>query len=104
MMTKNYIRTSGLLPWRAYYFYLDKEPWLADRIFVDRDLCVHFKDEFEMPGIEYHIVTCWVNKRKSEEFERCMFELHRLSLMSGRDDYAKTCGELSWLFEADKEG
>ena len=101
-MTKNYIRTSGL-PWRAYYFYLDKEPYIADGIFVNHELNVHFKKEFEMPGTEYHIVTCLVSRKKAAEFEQCMFELHRLSLLNGRDDYVDACGKLSWLFDAKED-
>ena len=98
MMTKNYVRAYGL-PWRAYFFYLDREPWLADRFFIANGLRVHFNNAYELPDQEYVIVTCWVYAWQVERFERCMFELSRLSILSGRDDYIEACHELSWLFE-----
>ena len=97
-MVKNYVRARGL-PWRAHYFYLDKRPWLADRIFINHELKVHFGDSFELPDGGYEVVTCWVYRWQAKDFERCMFTLARLSLLRGREDYGDVCRELGWLFE-----
>lgn len=97
-MVKNYIRATGL-PWRAYYFYLDKQPWFADRIFINHSLKVHFKGSFEMTDGDYELVFCWVYRWQAETFEQCMCQLSRSSLLKDRGDYGDTCRKLRWLFE-----
>ncbi|MBR3326968.1 MAG: hypothetical protein IKG22_06555 [Atopobiaceae bacterium] len=88
---KNYLRASGRLPWRVWYFYLDKEPWLADRIFIRHELKVHFKGHYVSEGWPYAIVSVWVPTGETDLFERCMDELYASSLLHGRDDYPAAC-------------
>lgn len=102
-MRKNYLRARGL-PWRAYYFYLDKRPWLADRIFSNHGLRVHFGDSFVYREGEYELVSCWVYRWQAEEFEKCMLPLSRSSLLHDRSDYDDVCRELAWLFERESGG
>ena len=93
-MPLNYVRVSGILPWRAWYFYVDAMPRLADRIFRRHELKVHFKDHLTAPDRDCRIVSAWVRRRDAAEFELCMEELYRSSLVHGRKGYEDSC---EWL-------
>ncbi len=83
---KNYLRLKSLIPFRQKYIFLDTEPYTADRIFIANKLYVKFKEEYskkEFP--DYVLIHCWVLKRKSKVFEKCVSILHdQLMLSCGR--------------------
>ena len=86
---RNYLKATGLF--RTHSFYLDKEPWIADRIFIRHKLRVHFKGNMYKDGYPYQIVHAWVWKSQEHEFDGCMAELYNTSLLMGRGDYAEAC-------------
>lgn len=99
MPHKNFQATKAILPWRIHYFYLDRQPWIADKIFADEKIPVHFKKSFSKPDSDWEIITCWVNIKYAPAFERCMERLRRDSLLKGRTDYDDVAGELAFVFD-----
>ena len=87
-MVPNFVRTVQLLPVRYFYFYLDREPYAADRIFVDHKLRVHFACDWEHDVFPYDVVMCWVWFWQRRKFEECMAELRE---ELGSDEYELAC-------------
>lgn len=85
----NYLKATGLF--RTHYFYLDKEPWIADRIFIRHNLRVHFSKSLIRRGFRYTLAHIWVWKKNERVIDQCMRELYRDSLLMGRDDYPEAC-------------
>ena len=74
-MSKNYVRTVNANPLTYWYFYVDREPYEADSVFIDHRLRVGFGDEYEIPDSPYVLVVARVWRWRANEFERCMAEL-----------------------------
>lgn len=87
-MRLNYVIGYGLLT--THYFYLDREPYLADKIFRDEGLYVHFSGDFVRDDLKYAMVHAWVWRWQEKRMEKCLKRLHNESLLK-RDDYLKEC-------------
>lgn len=87
-MRLNYVIGYGLLT--THYFYLDREPYIADKIFIDERLHVHFSEDFVRDDIKYEVVHAWVWRWQEKRMEKCLRRLYKESLLR-RGDYMKEC-------------
>lgn len=95
--TSNYVAGRGLLT--THYYYVDREPWIADRLFIDDRLPVHFVNEWENADSGYVVVHVWVWRWQETRIERCLSQLHKVSLLMGRRGYAEACGCLGDVYD-----
>lgn len=84
----NYIIGDGVFA--KHYFYLDKEPYLADKIFREEGLRVHFAGDFKRDDLEYTLVHAWVWRWHGRRMEKCMERLRNESLLKRRG-YMEDC-------------
>lgn len=87
-MRLNYVIGYGFLT--THYFYLDKEPYIADKIFRDEGLYVHFSSDFVRDDLKYVMVHAWVWRWQEKRMEKCLKQLYRESLLK-RDGYLEEC-------------
>ena len=72
-----------------YFMYFDTMPYLADRLFVRRDVRVWFDMDLEKPGSPYLAVMCRVRKRDVPKFLEALEDLKRSMMLCGHPDYVR---------------
>jgi len=88
----NYVEIRGGLRIRHKKFvYIDKNPYRADKIFLDHGINVKFLNEWENSDRDYIVVMVSVMKKDCHEFKICMSELRNKMLVLGDTDYDKEC-------------
>lgn len=95
-MNPNYLVGDGLLT--THYFYLDRQPYLADKIFIDERLSVHFVGDFVREDMKYALVHVWVWRWQEKRMEKCMERLFKESVLK-RDDYLEECDFIGRLVQ-----
>lgn len=94
---QTYIRERRLFT--THYLYLDKSPYIADRIFYDIRLSVHFIEEYKSATLGYSLIHVWIWGWREKDFEDCMARLYKTSLLMDRDDYMQACNLLEGIAE-----
>lgn len=87
----NYVKV-GMDGWLyTYYMYADLSEYMADDIFINHRLTVHFQKEFtkEIDGEKYVVIFCKFRKNKKDVFLKCMDELNKKILITGHNSYNK---------------
>ena len=89
----------------SYYAFLDTEEYLADNLFIQHQVTVHFCTEYERPGEPYRVILCRVRKSDEDRFLAALNELPRKMIIFGHTDYLEYCHGL-WqkLREAKDKG
>lgn len=73
------------------FVFLDTKEYMADQIFINHKIKVHFGRELENPNSDYIAVFIKVKKKETEEFLRSMEELENKMLLKGHKDYPDFC-------------
>ena len=77
-----------------YFAFLDVESYVADQLFIQHQVTVHFVREYGKPGCPYRIVLCKVRKRDANRFRAAMAELPGKLRHHGYTDYLEVCRTL----------
>ena len=103
MRTKNYIKIIRHNLLYAEFMFLDTEEYLADQIFINNGLPVHFyKEEFVNPNCDYRFIRCRIRKKYKDVFYKCMEELVNKMLLTGHSDYVDFCNTLIAFLEENR--
>lgn len=102
----NFIRGVGFFhPFSAYYFYIDKDCYLADSLFEKYNIKVRFIGEYTRDDFpEYVIIKCKVRKKYDLDFQKAMKQLHGKMLVLNSPTYRKACNVLSMIMEEELRG
>ena len=100
---KNFWKMDDFFPDRVSYAYLDHESYLADRIFIEKGICVKFIREMEKQKSPYRIVFCKVKKKDKEGFERALGDLENEICLKGYRDYSEYCLALEQQLKKETE-
>lgn len=87
----NYMKLKNWRPFTCQYMFVDTGEYLADRLFVEQKIPVHFGREFSKDGSKYRIITCRIRKCHEELFEKALKALPDKMLLLGHNDYAEFC-------------
>ena len=71
----------------SYFMYFDKEPYLADQLFIKYKIRVWFDEEIRRQNWPYLSVICHVRKDDVPEFMNALEELKTSMLICGYMDY-----------------
>lgn len=77
------------------YMYIDTEENLADHLFINEKVPVHFGREFCKDGSIYKIIVCRVRKDYEQRFIKALERLPEKMLLLGHADYQDFCEEVS---------
>ena len=98
-MTRNHIALKQFsLLWNHYAF-IDVPAYLADQLFIQHKVTVHFGKEMGRKDSEYRIIFCKVRKKDSERFLGALEELPQKMLICGHLDYEEYCDEFFRKYE-----
>ena len=87
-MSNNYIKLRKCSLFYYYYAYVDyADKKMADKIFIDHKITVHFKGDYIKDESPYMIVLCRIRKRDAKCFEQCLENLAN----SCDGEYAEFC-------------
>lgn len=87
----NYIQIKRFSFFYYYFAFVDTTEHLADTIFIQKKLSVHFIHELRKKDTDYCIVFCRIRKSDADAFSANMEALQRKMLLLGHDDYADFC-------------
>ena len=102
-----YIMYTG--PLRCHFYYFDTPKHLADSIFIDEQVRVHFDKDIGRNSKypDYCMVLAWCWRRDRERVVTALEKLPSKMLVSGHNDYPATCkvalGEIMEKAEVDPE-
>lgn len=102
-MKKHYLHLEKFSLLHAYYAYFDVPGYLADQLFIQHQVRVHFSGEYQKEGKRYVIVLCRVRKKDEKRFLEALGELPRKMLLMGYTDYLEDCTELIEHMEAQRQ-
>lgn len=95
---KNYVRLATRSPFSCQYLYLDTADYIADKVFIDNKLRVHFGKEYVRgEDRRYRIIHAKFSKRRESDFIKCMEELcNRIMLIepNAYKKYKDICDEV----------
>ena len=94
---KNFVRLNKLSLLNRHYTFVDTRDYLADQVFINNKLRVHFGGEMCKDGEKYIFVLCHVRKRDAERFELSMKDLRNKMLLLGNNDYLDFCDNMEKL-------
>ena len=81
------------------YAYIDFNKYLADEIFLEKNIEVKFIREMERADSPYRIVFCKVKREDAERLEEAFKILGDKMLLLGHADYLVVCSELEKQLE-----
>ena len=80
---------------KVHYIYIDLPEYLADQIFVDHGVPVHWTwREFVHDEHPYHLLCVKIRKQDEDRFIICMGVLRRKMLLMGHLDYDDICAHV----------
>ena len=71
----------------SYFAYLDTDEYLADMLFHDHEVRVHYGAEYARKDSPYLMIFCKVRKRNEDAFIAALEELPNRMLLLGHTDY-----------------
>ncbi len=92
---QNYIKLTNFSLFCVHYAYFDAPEYLADQIFVQKNLKVKFGKELKNTEDAYVLVFCKIRKRDEHLFLEAMEELKNKMLLLGHTDYLSFCEKMS---------
>ena len=87
--SKLYIDIDKASPRYRYFMYFDKEPYLADQLFIKREIRVWYDEEYKRSDSPYNAIMCHVKKKDVPAFLDALEELKKSMLICGQVDYEK---------------
>lgn len=95
------VAPSKLKPWHTF-FYVDCPQYLADKLFDEHGLRpLFFKERWTADG-KYIGVTCFIRKKRIDDFLLCMYQLQKNMLICGYTDYEEFCRSITEELEDDE--
>lgn len=88
---KNYIKLKQLSLFYNHFCYVDTDKYLADKLFINNKVKVHFNHEFKRGSNKYVLIFCKVNKKDTDRFLKSLEELPNKMLLMGNTDYEEFC-------------
>jgi len=75
----------------SYYAIIDVPEYLADGLFIQNKVQVHFGAEYANPDSPYLVIFCKCRKKDREAFKAAMDALPNKMLLCGYPGYVKFC-------------
>lgn len=88
----NYMKLKKFSLFFNNYIFLDTEKYLADQLFINHKVRVHFGVEFTKEETPYRFICCKIRKKDEQRFIDALGEMNNKALLLGYEDYAKYCG------------
>ena len=85
MEEKNYYQLEHFSLFYDLYMFIDTAEHLADQVFIQHQLPIRFKGDYQKDGQKYRMILCKAPKKRRSEFVACMKDLARKMLLLGRD-------------------
>lgn len=73
----------------AYFLFFDTVPYLADQLFIRRQVRVWFDREYAKKDSPYIAVLCHVRKKDVPQFLDALEDLKKSMLLCGHPDYER---------------
>ncbi len=102
-MAKNFWKLSGFSLFSIDYAYIDHKSYLAETLFVQRQIRVKLNCRMARQDSPYHVVFCSVYRGDRIKFEEAMERLKDSMLLCGHTDYGEICEFFTELIEHDGE-
>ena len=96
---KNYFKIRKWSLRYEYYAFVDTADYLADQLFIKKQVRVRFGKEMQHPLEKYKVIFCKVLKEDSERFLEALAELSNKMILCGHQDYEQFCDEITQLME-----
>lgn len=77
-----------------YFAYFDVPRYLADPLFVKREVTVWYDEELGRPDKPYVMIVCHVRKKDAQKFMKALEELKKSMVICGHLDYEETVSEM----------
>ena len=103
-MAKNFWKLSGFSLFSIDYAYIDHKSYLAETLFVQRQIRVKLNCRMARQDSPYHVVFCSVHRDDRKKFEGAMEKLKDNMLLCGHTDYDEICEFFTDLIENDGDG
>lgn len=78
----------------VYFAYFDVPQYLADPLFVKREVMVWYDQKFKRPDKPYVMIICHVRKKDAQRFMEALEELKNSMVICGHLDYEETVSEM----------
>ncbi len=86
----------------THFAFVDTEEHLADGLFIQNCVTVHFGPEYINPQWPYRVILCRVRKKDANRAIAALNELPRKMLLCGHTNYIASCSEI-WEMVAEKK-
>ena len=96
---KNFWKMDESVGKKLSYAYMDLDRYLADDIFLEKEIEVKFLREMARGASPYRIVICKIKREDGEAFEEALKLLEDKILLLGHSDYLAVCAELEKQLE-----
>lgn len=83
----HYFKLDTPSPFYYHYAYLDTSDYLADQLFIQHEVPVHFGKEYKSQNRGYVMIFCKVKKSDELAFLEALNELPRKMFLLGNKDY-----------------
>jgi len=83
---------------RITFFYIDTPDHKADNLIEKRGIRVKYLHDEVRDGDPYYVCACRIPKKQLEDFLEAMYELQKLMLICGHNDYEEFCNEARNIF------
>ena len=93
MDNKTYIEIRKLSHLYKYYVYFDKDPYLADHLFIEQKCRVWFDCEYTKSDCSYNIVFCHIRKKDVSKFLSALEKLKQNMMICGHPEYESEVSE-----------
>lgn len=90
----NYMKLKSFSLLFHNYIFLDTVDYLADQLFINHKVKVHFGKEFAKEGTPYRFICCKIRKKDEGKFLDALGNMKAKALLLGYEDYDKYCGIL----------
>lgn len=88
---KNYIKLRKASLFYYHYIFADTEDYLADQMFIQNEVRVHFGKEYKNPDSKYIFICCKVKKSDNDRFLQSLDNLSKKMIFMGNTDYEIFC-------------
>lgn len=88
---QNYIKLDDFSLLNYKYVFIDSPDFLADQLFIQHEVRVHFGKHFKHPDLNYEFIFCHIRKKDEPRFLAALSELPAKMLLMGYKDYEEAC-------------
>lgn len=77
-----------------YFLFFDTSDYLADQLFIQKEVRVWFGDEYKKPGSPFIGIICKVKKKDRTRFIEALDALENKMILCGYRDYESKVGSM----------